>query len=272
MNQIKHYRILFLIAIAFIFVACSNSQELATDSDSSASSESIVADPSSAQEDEPDPTVAPTDEPTTTPEPTKEPTATPEPTEEPTNAPEPTAEPTPANEPVDSGQDSEGASSSESIAGGPVTVFEGEVVPITVEYPESWSVTEDPSFGILIESSEGLFGQLPSVDGAALVVLPRDAADLDGENVTAKLLSAILTFRLPSTAELNDPEVTSSEGHDYAVSEFEDVENSVDGFFAVVTNGDQAAIVFAATGGTDRVDYSRVLSTIISSVMLTNPE
>jgi hypothetical protein len=210
----------------------------------------------------------PTAEPTTVPEATN----TPEPTVEPTFTVDPTspAEPTATDEPTTESSQDDGQQSSSSTGEGPgeLVAYMGETTPISLEYPSNWSLSDDPSFGLLLESSEGFIDQLPNGDGAILFVIPQDPEELEGENVTAKLLTAILRFGLPASSEIADPDSYNLGKQEFAVSAYTDDENDVEGFFAIIINGEQAAVVFSAASGEDQTGISEILESILNSVTL----
>ena len=167
--------------------------------------------------------------------------------------------------PQDDGQHS---SSSTGESPGDLVAFVSETTPITLEYPSDWSISEDPSFGLLLESSEGFIDILPGGDGAILFVIPQDPNVLEGENATAKLLTAILRFGLPGSAEIVDPDSFTIDDQEFAVSKYVDNENDVDGFFALIVNEDQAAVVFSAASGEDRAHNNEILDSILRNVIL----
>ncbi len=252
--SIRRGRIIIIMTIlVLLLAACSGSD------DQDRSEETVVV-AEFPVETTADPTTVP--EVTSTSEPMVEPTSTVEATA--------TVKPTATNEPTTEPPQDDELQSSSSTAEDPgeLVTYIGETFPISIEYPSTWSLSDDPSFGLLLESSEGFVDQLPNGDGAILFVIPQDPNELEGDNVTVKLLTAILRFGLPGSAEIADPDSYNIEQQEFAVSEYVDNESDVDGFFAVILNGEQVAVVFSAASGEDRARNIEILESILGSVTL----
>lgn len=151
---------------------------------------------------------------------------------------------------------------------GELTTFQSEIFDLSFQYPDNWAVQEDVQTGLMIESSAGYIETLPSGDGALIIMVPRGANELPGDNIVAKLASGILAYDLPGTADVRPPITTAIGDQQFAISGFSDIENDLDGFFAVILRDETVVFAFGAAGGEQRATYLPTIETLLSSIIL----
>lgn len=235
------YRIHFLpllAVLAMLLVACGTQAEDNPPDRATAISGNGAETSSAETEDQKvEPTIEPTVAPTVEPEPTVEPSPTPEATEEP---------------------------ESSSIEG--FDDYTAEALSIQVAHPDQWLVKEDPELGLILESAEGYFDAMPDVEGAGLIILPRD--ELAEEEIVEALRLSVFNLGPPPTIFIEFPTVSTVGDHDVATAAFRESESGTEGFYVFIQNEEHGVFVFAVTSGLAKVEFLDLLESVIGTVVL----
>ena len=137
---------------------------------------------------------------------------------------------------------------------------------IQLGIPEDWLVQEDPELGITIESGEGVFQEMPSVEGAAILILPRN--ELASEEIVEALRLSVAEYGPAPSIFIEYPTVSQVGDNEVATAAFRIRETGIEGYYVFIQDEGEGVFVFAATTGLAKAYFLGLVESTIDSTNL----